>query len=228
MVFRKFISNRNEETVIKANKPIYLGLTILALSKIRMYEYWYDDMKPKYDEKVKLCYMDTGSFLMHVKTEDFYKDIANDVEEKYATSNYTCERPLPIGKNRKVIGLMKDELGWKAMQEFVGLRPKCYSYLMDDGKVDKKAKGTKKCVIKRCLMFDDYSECLKEKKILRSQQRFKSDGHDVYTEEINKIALSHNDDKRLIAFDGITTYPYGIGAGILCKQELLSKVSRKC
>ena len=135
-----------------------------------MYEYWYDDMKPKYGDKVKLCYMDMDSFIMHVKTEDFYKDIVNDVEEKYDTSNYTCERPLPIGKNKKVIGLMKDELGGKIMEEFVGLRPKCYSYLMDDGRVDKKAKGTKQCVIKRCLMFDNYSECLKEKKkILRSQ-----------------------------------------------------------
>ena len=92
-----------------------------------------------------------------------------------------------------------------------------------------KTKGTKKCVMNRWLLFDNYSERLKEKKkILRSQQRFKSDGHDVYTEEINKIALSYNDDKRLIAFDENTTYPYGISAGILCKQELLSKASRKC
>ena len=130
---------------------------------------------------------------------------------------------------KKVIGLMKDELGGKIMREFVPLRLKCYSHLMDDGKVDKKAKGTKKCVITRCLKFNDYFECLKEKKkILRSQKRFKSDEHNVYTEEINKIALPYNDDKRLIAYDGITTYPYGRGAGILCKQEFLSKVSRKC
>ena len=153
-----------KKTVIKANKPIYLRLAILSLSKITMYEYWYDDMKPKYGDKVKLCYMDTDSFIMHIKTEDFYKDIANDVEEKYDLSNYTCERPLPIGKKKKKIGLMKDELGGKIMEEFVGLRPKCYSYLMDDGKVDKKAKGTKKCVIKRCLKFNEYFECLKEKK----------------------------------------------------------------
>ena len=173
--------------------------------------------------------MDTDSFIMHIKTEDFYKDIADDVEKNYDTSDYTCERPLPIGKYKKVIGSMKDELGGKLMEEFVGLRPKCYSYLMDDGKVYKKAKGTKKCAIERNLLFDNYSECLTEKKkILRSQQRFKSDRHDAYTEEINKIALSYNDDKRLIAYDGITTYPYGIRAGILCKQELLSKVSRKC
>ena len=175
-----------KKIVIKANKPIYLGLAILSLSKIRMYEYMYDDMKPKYGDNIKLSYMDTDSFIMHVKTEDFYEDIANDIGKNYDTPNYTFERPLPIGKNKKVIGLMKDELGGKIMEELVGLRPKCYAYLMNDDKVDKKAKGTKKCVIKRCLMFDNYSECSKEKKkILRSQQRFKNDGHDVYTEDIN-------------------------------------------
>ena len=133
-----------------------------------------------------------------------------------------------MGKNNKVIGLVKDELGGKIMKEFVGLRPKCYSYLMDDGKVDKRAKGIKKCVTKRCLIFNNYVECLIEKKeILRSQQRFKSEVDNAYTEEINKVALSYNDDKRLISYDGITTHPYGIGAVILCKQKFLSKVSRK-
>ena len=92
----------------------------------------------------------------------------------------------------------------------------------------KKQKEQKMCD-KRCLIFDNYSGCLKEKKkILRSKQRFKSDGHDVFTDEINKIALTYNDDEGLIGFDGITTYPYGLSAGILCKPELLSKVSRKC
>ena len=180
-------------------------------------------MKPKYGNRIRLCYMDTDSFIMHIKAEDFYEDIAKDVEKKYDTLNYTVEGPLPMGMSKKVIGMMKDELGGKIMKEFIGLRPKCYSYLTDDGKIDKKAKGAKKSVTKSLIMFDNYSECLKEKKkILRSQQRFKSDTHNVYTEQINKIALSNNDDKRLIAFDGITTYPYGIGAGILCKQELLS------
>ena len=78
-------------------------------------------------------------------------------------------------------------------------------------------------------MFDNYEECVeKRKKMLRLQHRFKSDGHDVYTEEINKVASSFNNDKRLMSYDGITTYPYGISVGILCKQELLSTVSRKC
>ena len=147
--------------------------------------------------------MDTDSFIIHVNTKDFYEDIANDVEEKYDTSNYIVERPLSRGMNKKVLGVMKDELGGKIMKEFIGLRPKCYSNLTDDGDIDKKVEGAKKCVIKKEIMFNNYLECLKEKKkILRTQQRCKCDAHNVYTEEINKVALSFNDDKRLISCDG--------------------------
>ena len=131
------------KTNVKMNKPIYLGLSILDISKILMYEFWYDYMKPKYYDNVKLCYMDTDSFVMYIKTNDFYKDIANDVEKRFGTSNYEVNRPLPIGKNKKVIGLMKYELGGKIITEFVTLRPKTYSYLTDDCKEDKKGKGTK-------------------------------------------------------------------------------------
>ena len=187
------------KTRVKMNKPIYLGLSILDISKILMYEFWYDYMKPKYGNDVKLCYMDTDSSIMNIKTEDFYKDIANDVEKRFDTSNYEVNRPLPTGKNKKVIGLMKDELGGKIITEFVTLRPKNYSYLTDDGKEDKKAKGTKKCVIKRMIIFNDYKNCLlKDEVLLKSQQRFISKKHDVYTENINKIPLSNNDDKRIV------------------------------
>ena len=137
-----------KRTKVKMNKLIYLGLPILEISKLLMYEFWYDYMKPKYGGNVKLCYMDTDSFIMNIKTEDFYKDIANDVENRFDTSNYECDRSLPTGKNKKVIGLMKDELGGRVITEFVALRSKTYSYLTDDCKEDKKAKGTKKCVIK--------------------------------------------------------------------------------
>ena len=89
-----------KKTSVKMNKPIYLGLAILSLSKILMYDYWYNEMKPKYEDTIRLCYMDTHSLIMHIKTEDFYKDIANDVEKRYDTSNYTVERPLPMGKNK--------------------------------------------------------------------------------------------------------------------------------
>ena len=197
-------------TKVKINKPIYLGLSILEINRILMYEFWYDYIKPKYGDNTKLCYTDTGSFIIHIKTEDFYKDIANDVEKRFDTSNYEVDRPLPTGKNKKVIGLMKDELGGRIITEFVALRPKTYSYLTDDCEEDKKAKGTKKCVIKRVIKFNDYKNCLLNgEAVLRSQQRFKSKGHDVYTESINKIALSSNDYKSLIAPDKITSYPYG-------------------
>ena len=105
---------------------------------------------------------------------------------------------------------MKDELGERVITEFVALRPKTYSYLTDDCKEDKKAKGTKKCVIKRMIKFDDYKNCLLNGEVvLKSQQKFKSKRCDVYTENINKIALGSNDDRRLIASDKITSYPYG-------------------
>ena len=152
--------------------------------------------------------MDTDSFIINIKTEDIYKDIADDVEKRFDTSNYEVNRPLPTGKNKKVIGLMKDELGGKIMTEFFALRAKTYSYLVDDDNTGKKAKGTKKCVIKRQLKFNDYKNCLLNNEvILKSQQRFKSEAHSVYTEEINKIALSCNDDKRLQTIDGIRSYP---------------------
>ena len=112
-----------KKTKIKMNKPIYLGLSILDISKTLMYEFRYDYMKPKYGSDVKLCYMDTDSFIMNIKTEDFYKDIANDVEKRFDMSNYEVDRPLPTGKNKKVIGLMKHELGGKIITEFVTVRP---------------------------------------------------------------------------------------------------------
>ena len=190
------------------NKPVYLGLSILEISKTLMYEFWYDYIKPKHSDNLKLCYMDTDSFIMQIKTKDFYKDIANDVEKRFDTSNYEVNRPLPTRKNKKVIGLMKDELGGKIITEFVALRPKTYPYLTDDCKEDKKAKGTKTCVIKRKLKLNDYKDCLLNNKMIsKSQQRFKSERHDLYTEEINKIALSSNDDKTLQTFDRITLYP---------------------
>ena len=119
-------------------------------------------MKPKFKD-FQLCYMDTDSLVYHIKTEDFYADIENDVEEKFDTSGYISDhRPLPIGKKKKVIGLMKDELGGTIMTEFVWLRPKLYSYKKLDGSEDKKCKGIKKCVNKKTLTFEDYKNCLFE------------------------------------------------------------------
>ena len=190
---------------VKTNKPIYLGLSILGISKITTYEFWYGYVKSKYEDKARLCYMDTDSFVVNIKTKDFYKDIAENVKERFDTSNFIYDRPLPTGVNKKVIGLMKDELGGDIMTEFVALRPKAYSYITNDFIEMKKAKGTKKCVVKKMLRFEDYKKCLfSNGKVLKSQQRFKSQKHEVYTENISKIALSCDDDKRIVTSDRIT------------------------
>ena len=123
-----------------------------------MYEFHYDYIIPKYGKKAELCYMDTDSLIYHIKTADFYKDIEGDVEERFDTSNFDKNDKnwkdwFPVGKNEKVIRLMKDELGGKIIIEFIALRPKMYSYLTYDGKVGKKAKGTKKCVVKKHIKF---------------------------------------------------------------------------
>ena len=134
------------------NKPVYLGLSILQISKIVLYEFWYDHVKPKYGGKAKLGYMDTGNqyggkaklgymdtgnLIVYIKIEDIYSDIAKDVETRYDTSNYKLDRPLPKGKNKQVIGLIKDELSRKIIREFAVLQAKTYSYLTDNHKDQK-------------------------------------------------------------------------------------------
>ena len=195
------------------NKPVYLGQAILELSKMIMYEFHYDYMIPKYSQscdKLKLCYMDTDSFIYSIETEDFYKNIANEVESRYDTSGYPNDgsRPLPVGKNKKVIGLMKDERGGKIMKEFISLRPKMYSYRAGSTE-PKKCKGIKKCVVKKTISFEDYKKCLfNGENIYRSQLLFRSNKHEVRTLEVNKLALSREDDKR-ISIDGIASYAIG-------------------
>ena len=122
--------------------------------------HWYDNLKPKCGENAKLCYMDTDSFIVHVKTDDIYEDIAEDVETRFDISNFALDRLLLKRKKKKIFGLMKGELGVKIMTKIFELRAKTYSYLIDKGSGDKKAKGTKKCVIKRKLKFENYKNCL--------------------------------------------------------------------
>ena len=189
------------------DKPVYLGQAILDLSKLIMYEFHCDYMLPKYGENIKLCYMDTDSFVYDIETEDFYQDIAEDVETRFDTSGY-CNRPLPTGKNKKVIGLMKDELGGEVMKEFISLCPKMYSYRV--GSLEpKKCKGIKKCVVKKTITFEDYKKCLFEgRNIHISQLLLRSKKHEVKTLEVNKLALNNQDDKR-ITIDGIASYAIG-------------------
>ena len=154
--------------------------------------------------------MDTDSLIYSIGTEDFYSDISPDAESRFDTSGYPNDgsRPLPIGKNKKVIGLMKDELGGEIMREFVSLRPKMYSYRVGNSE-PKRCKGIKRCVVKRTISFDDYKRCLfSGEQSHRSQLLFRSRKHEVKTLEVNKLALSREDDKR-IAINGIASYARG-------------------
>ena len=161
--YENFLATEMKKTKVKMNKPVYLGMSILDISRILTYEFWYDYIKPRYGDRTELCQMDTDSVVIGIITEDFYEDIAKDiakdiVERCFDTSNYdeSDKRPFPIGKNKKVIGLFKDELEGKIMKEFCALTAKGYAYLMADGSKNKKAKG-----LKHKIMFENYADFLK-------------------------------------------------------------------
>jgi hypothetical protein len=201
-----------KKTKLVFNKPVYLGMCILDLSKTLMYDFHYNYMKKKYATSCKLLFCDTDSLAYEVQTEDFYKDISVDVMAKFDTSNFPKDHPSGIeaGHNKKIVGMFKDEAGGEIIEEFVGLRAKLYSYKMLDGKEEKKCKGVKKPVVKRSIRFEDYKECLfSGKEQLRKMNAIRSHGHEVYTEEVNKVALSSNDDKRVILEDGVQTLSFG-------------------
>ena len=191
------------------NKLVYLGQAILDLSKIVMYEFHYDYMKRKYDDdKLTLCYIDTDSLIHSIEMDDFYKDIADDVKDRFDTSGYNSSRPLPVGVNKKVIGLMKDELGGEIMTEFVTLKPQMYAYKMGSVK-SKNCKGIKKCVARAMISFEDCKNCLLSGETsCRSQLMFRSSKHEVRTLEVIKLVLSRNDDKR-ITVNGISSLARG-------------------
>ena len=191
------------------NKLVYLGQAILDLSKIVMYEFHYDYMKWKYnDDNLTLCYMDTDSLIYSNEMDDFHKDTANDIANRFDTSGHNLDRPLPMGLNKKVIELMKDELGEGIMTEFITLRPKMYAYKTGNSE-SKKCKGIKKCIVRKTISFEDYKACLfSGETSYRSQLMFRSSKHEVRTLEVNKLALSRDDDKH-ITVNGISSLARG-------------------
>ena len=190
------------------NKPVYLGQATLDLRKIVMYEFHYDYMKQKYPEGLTLCYMDTDSLIYDIETDDFYKDIAEDIKDRFDTSGYNHYWPLPVGLNKKVIGLMKDELGGEIMTEFVTLRPKMHAYRTGESE-SKICKGIKKCVVCKTISFEDYNACIFGREIsYRSELMLGSSKHKVKMLEINKLALSRDDDK-CITVNGINNLARG-------------------
>lgn len=194
---------------IVLDKPIYIGFAVLELSKSHMYQFHYSVIKHHYGERVQLCYTDTDSFIYQIQTQDFFMDLKQHFIRYFDTSNYIPKNRynLPI-RNKKVPGLFKDELGGRIMTEFVGLRSKLYC-IKTESDVIKKAKGVRKNVITR-LTATDYSDALLNDKIVRRKNiLFKCIKHDIFTQTVNKIALSNADDKRFIMPDKISTRAWG-------------------
>ena len=206
------VSVHLKKTSLTMDKPVYLGMCILDLSKTIMYDFHYNYIKPKYGAKAKLLFTDTDSLMYEIETEDFYKDISEDVKDRFDTSDYPENHPsgIPTGINKKVLGMFKDEAAGKIIKEFVGLRAKLYSFIMEDGKENKRCKGVKKQVVENSITHEDYKTCLRTgKEQLRKQNILRSYEHEVFSEEVNKIALSAADDKRYILNDGIHTLAWG-------------------
>ena len=150
------------KTEVVLNKPVYVGMSILDISKNLMYEFHYDYIKPKYGSKAKLLMTDTDSLIYEIETDDFYKDIEDDIESRFDTSAYPADhKGVKLRVNKKVIGMMKDETAGRVIREFVGLRSKLYSYVMDDDDEEvKRCKGIKRQVVKDTITHDDYKDSL--------------------------------------------------------------------
>nr|XP_022908200.1 uncharacterized protein LOC111419606 [Onthophagus taurus] len=205
-----FSAIQMERLHIVYDKPLYVGFTVLELSKLLMYNFFYGFLKPKYGEGIRLCYMDTDSFTVLINSNDVYTDVKLNLN-KFDTSNYSPDNQFDVPlQNKAVLGLMKDENCGEIMEEFVGLRSKVYANRVADGRVTKKSKGVKKAVVKRKITFENYIECLNSKAVLfRKQLSFRSFHHIIFTMLQNKLVLSPNDTKRCICNDGIDTLAWG-------------------
>ena len=205
---KHLIAVHMKNTEVYFNKPVYVGQAILDLSKTLMFNFHYTYIKEKYSSKAELLFTDADSLMYQIKTKDFYKDISDDVQDKFDTSDYPPNHKSGIltGVNKKVIGMFKDEVAGRQITHFVGLRPKLYSYKVEGQQELKKCKGVKKNVVKKSLEFDDYVKCLLTgEKQMRTMKIIRSEKHNIYSKELNKIALSNLDDKRLVLEDKIHT-----------------------
>ena len=214
-IFDEFlIAVKMRKTKVWMNKPVYVGMSILDLSKTLMFSFQYEYVKKKW-EKVEVLYSDTDSLVLNIETDDFFKDISGDVVEWFNTNDFPEDHPavlegLPIVKeNKKKIGLMKDECGGKILTEWVALRPKLYSFLTESGE-KQKAKGLKKSIKNKSLRHENFLKCLRTgKSQTRKQCLFRSRDHHIFTENMVKVALSCDDDKRIVLENGIDTLSLG-------------------
>ena len=200
---------KNVKECITLNKPAYVGMCILDLSKTLMYDFHYNYIKAKYRHKAKLLFTDTDSLTYEIQADDVYADFWKD-RHIFDNSGYSPESAFYDSTNKKVIGKMKDETCGVPMTEFVGLRSKMYSYVTEDGKGGKTAKGVKKGVVRKYIKHHNYKDTLfKQSQMRHTMKTIRSKNHQLYSYEINKKSLSCFDDKRYISEDGVHTLAYG-------------------
>ena len=191
------------------NRPAYVGMCILDLSKTLMYDFHYNYIKKKYGDKVKLLFTDTDSLTYEIEANDVYQDFWND-KEKFDNSEYNESSPYFDKTNKKVIGKFKDEASGICITEFIGLRSKMYSYIKDNNEVNKAAKGIKKNIIKKDITHENYKKVLfNNEQMHHTMKTIRSNNHQLGSYEINKVSLSCFDDKRYIHNNGVTSYAYG-------------------
>ena len=191
------------------NRPAYVGMCILDLSKTLIYDFHYNYIKKKYGDKAKLLFTDTDSLTYEIEAEDVYQDFWND-KNKFDNSDYPESSPYFDKTNKKVIGKFKDKAAGVPIYEFVGLRSKMYSYMKDDQKGGKTAKGIKKNIIKKDITHENYKQTLLENKQMHHKMKtIRIQNHEISSYEINKVSLSCFDDKRYIHEDGVTSHAYG-------------------
>ena len=193
--------------MVKLCKPVYVGMTVLDLSKELMFRFYYKTLKAKYGEKVHMAYTDTDSMVLQITTDDLVADMMTLLDE-YDTSNYPMDHPLQSDVNNKKVGKFKDELAGRFMGEFIALRPKMYAYIGEES--GKRAKGVQRSVLKKKVTFEDYRECLLSRKPTSADMTaLRSDHHHIFGQTTKKCALSPLDTKRYICADGIHTLAYG-------------------
>ena len=191
------------------NKPAYVGMCILEISKTLMYEFHYNYVKEKYGDKAKLLFTDTDSLTYEIEAEDVYRDFWND-REMFDNSDYPKSSKYHDTTNEKVIGKFKDEACGIPIDEFIGLKSKMYSYIMENEKGSNAAKGIKKNIIENSIRHKDYKDTLfNERQMRHKMNTIRSKMHEIGSYEINKISLSCFDDKRYIHDSGISSYAYG-------------------
>ena len=209
IINENLVGVEKQETKLKLDKPIFIGMSILDLSKQHMYKFYYDVMKPKYGDNIKMVYTDTDSFVFHTKTNDIYEDL-NTIKKELDFSDYPKEHKCYDDNNKKVLGKFKDELKSKIITGFIALRPKCYAYSVYGGdKKYKKCKGIAKGTVRRQMKYEEFETVLKTNKVIhKSFNSIRSKNHRIFSIATKKIALSSYENKKYW-IDSVNSLAYG-------------------